>query len=277
MGTAAEALVVSTAAESPGNLLRRWRHHRGLSQLRLATEAEVSARHISFLETGRSMPSRDMIVTLSEALDIPLRERNRILESAGFSALYRQTGFDAPEMAHLSRAIDLILTNHEPAGAVAVDWNWNVIKTNRAMAMVTALFVEPELLTQQPINLMRLTFAPGGLHEHVVNWEEAGRITIERIRREAEYEARPEARELLEELVASPAVESSWLRSESDAPSPLLIPLHLRKGDLELELFSTITTLGTPQDITLEELRIESFYPMNPASEATLVELTRLQ
>jgi transcriptional regulator with XRE-family HTH domain len=260
---------MAAAMTSAGALLREWRQQRGMSQLHLAMDASVSARHISFVENGRSRPSREMIVSLSEALEIPLRERNRILEVAGFAALYRQTALDDPALEHIRTVLDVILDNQLPAGAIAVDWNWNVLRANRSMLLTVARFVEPELLAEPPINLMRWVFSPNGLHRFVENWEEVGPIMVSRIRREAEHEGKHDARVLLDELLASPAVASDWGR-DTGTPPPLLIPLHLRRDDFELRLFSAITTLGTPQDVTLQELRIESFYPMDAASQATL-------
>jgi transcriptional regulator with XRE-family HTH domain len=257
------------SAHSAGAMLRHWRHERGLSQLRLALEADVSTRHISFLENGRANPSREMIVQLSSTLEIPLRERNRILEAAGFASAYRQTALDEAGMGHIAKVVDLILEQQLPAGAVALDWNWNVIKANRAMMAVVALFADPALLTP-PLNAMRLVFGEGGLHRFVSNWSEVGPVMVERIRREASFEGRDEARLLLDELLGSSAVQSDWEPAEGDAPPALLIPMHLEKDGIRLSLFSTITTLGTPQDITLQELRIESFYPMDPESEAVL-------
>ena len=257
---------------SAGALLREWRHQRGVSQLHLALDASVSARHISFVENGRSRPSREMIVSLSEALEIPLRERNRILEAAGFAALYRHTALADPALDHIRSVIDVILDNQLPAGAIAVDWNWNVLRANRSLQLIVARLVDPELLAAPQLNLMRLLFSASGLHRFVENWAEVGPIMVNRIRREAEHEGKHDARALLDELLASPAVATDWGRDVCAAP-PLLIPLHLRRDDFELRLFSTITTLGTPQDVTLQELRIESFYPMDAASQAVLESL----
>jgi transcriptional regulator with XRE-family HTH domain len=260
----------STTAERPGILLRQWRNRRGVSQLTLGGNAEVSTRHISFVETGRAAPSREMIVQLSEALEIPLRDRNHILEAAGYAPLYRQTPIDDPALQDINQVIDLVLENQHPAGAIAIDWSWNLIKANRSMIAMTAFFADPSLLAEAPINVMRLLFAEGGLHHHVVNWETVGPIIIERIRREAEHAARLDAVRLLEGLLASPSVRSEWVEDPEDVSLPLLIPMQLAKDGVELKLFSTITTLGTPQDITLQELRIEAFYPMDAASRATL-------
>jgi transcriptional regulator with XRE-family HTH domain len=252
-----------------GALLRYGGQQRGMTQHHRALDASVSPRHISFVANGRSRPSREMIVSLSEALEIPLRERNRILEVAGFAALYRQTALDDPSLDHIRTVLDVILDNQLPAGAIAVDWNWNVLRANRSMLLTVARFVEPELLAEPSINLMRLLFSPNGLHRFVENWEEVGPIMVNRIRRETEHEGKHDARALLDELLASPAVATDWGRG-TGSPPPLLIPLHLRRDDFELRLFSAITTLGTPQDVTLQELRIESFYPMDAASQATL-------
>jgi transcriptional regulator with XRE-family HTH domain len=261
---------VNQASESVGILLRQWRNQRGLSQLHLALSANVSTRHISFVENGRSNPSREMIIHLSDALDIPLRERNRILKAAGFAALYRQTPLDDPALSQVSKLIDLMLESHHPAGAVAVDWAWNVVRANRAMTITTGYFVDLALLAESPPNMMRLLFAPGGLHEHIINWEEVAPVVIGRIRREADYEGHAEATQLLDALQDSPVVAREWLERPGDATAPPLISLHLRKGDVDLRLFSAITTLGTPQDVTLQELRIETFHPADEDSQAAL-------
>lgn len=270
LSTEARTTAAASAAEPAGALLRAWRRRRGKSQLNLALEADVSTRHISFLENGRANPSREMIVHLCDALEVPLRERNRILEAAGFARVYSQTEMDDPAMEHVGHVIDLLLESAQPAGAVAIDWSWNVLKANRAMLVTMAYFVDPQLLAEAPVNVMALTFAENGLHRHIVNWDEVGPAMVARIRREADYEGRPESGELLDRLLASSPEVRAFRHAGGDGPAPLLVPLHLRRGDVELELFSTITTLGTPQDVTLQELRIESFHPMNPRSKAAL-------
>jgi len=261
---------MTASIDNAGLLLRQWRNQRGLSQLRLAMSANVSTRHISFVENGRSNPSREMIIHLSDVLDIPLRERNRILQAAGFAALYRQTPLDDPALAQISKVIDLMLESRHPAGAVAVDWGWDIVRSNRAMLLTTAYFAEPAMLAESPPNMMRMLFGEGGLHEHIVNWEEVAPIVIARMRREADYEGHAEAGRLIDELHDSPAVAPEWLERAGDAAAPPLIMLHLKKDDVELRLFSTITTLGTPQDVTLQELRIETFHPADSASEQAL-------
>lgn len=272
-GAAGSVDMSASSIESPGEILRAWRTRRGRSQLHLALEADVSTRHLSFLENDRANPSREMIVHLCDVLEVPLRERNRLLEAAGYARVYRETRLEDPGAQHVGRIVDLLLASHDPAGAVAVDWGWNVVKANASMIATTAHFSDPELLAETPPNVMRLMFAPKGMHRFVVNWDEVGPAMVARIRREAEYEGRPESGELLDRLLASPAVSKNWSRAGSDGPAPALIPLHLRRGDVDLELFSTITTLGTPQDVTLQELRIETFHPMDARSAATLREL----
>jgi hypothetical protein len=166
-----------------------------------------------------------------------------------------------------------MLQSHHPAGAVAVDWGWDVVRANRAMSLTTAYFVDPSLLAESPLNMMRLLFMKGGLHEHIVNWEEAAPAVIGRMRREADFEGHSEAARLLDELHGSPSVAREWLERSGDSAAPPLISLHLRKADVELRLFTTITTLGTPQDVTLQELRVETFHPMDAASESALYRL----
>jgi len=274
-GDAGEAMPgAAPPARDPGALLRRWRRHRGWSQLKLATEADVSTRHISFVETGRARPSRAMIVTLAETLEVPLRERNRILEAAGFAALYRERPLDDDALAPVARVLDLILDNQLPAGAAAVDGCWNVLQANRALAAIAGRFLDPAQLAKAPLNLMRATFGEGGLHRFLVNWDEAGPALLHRMRREVEESAHPGAEALLEEALSSPAIARAWTAAPGPDPAAVLIPLHLVRGDLELRLFGTITTLGTPRDVTLQEMRIECFYPMDAATQAVLERLS---
>lgn len=261
------------ASAPAGQLLRAWRQRRGKSQLQLALDADVSTRHLSYLENGRSNPSREMVVHLCDVLEVPLRERNRILEAAGFARVYRETPMEDPGMEQVGRVIDLLLETRHPAGAVAVDWGWNVLKANRSMMVTAATFADPALLEATPLNVMDLVFAEKGMHRSILNWNDVGPMMVNRLRREAEHDGRSESAALVERVLASPAVARAWRRPDPDGPAPLLVPLHLRRGDVELELFSTITTLGTPQDVTLQELRIETFHPMDARSEATLLAL----
>lgn len=261
---------MATAGERAGHLLRQWRNQRGLSQLRLALDANVSTRHISFVENGHANPSREMIIHLCDVLDVPLRERNRILQAAGFASVYRHTPLDDPALSQVSRVVDLLLESSHPAGAVALDWGWNVVRANRAMLAVAARFADPALLAEQPPNVMRLLFAEGGLHRFVQNWQELGPVVVGRIRREADYEGHGEAIEILDELLDHPWVAQEWVDRGHEAPAPPLVTMHLKRDELELRLFSTITTLGTPQDVTLQELRIETFHPADETSAGAM-------
>ena len=268
----------STSAPVPkpfGSLLRRWRARRALSQLDLALQASVSGRHISFLETGRASPSRDMVLRLSDALDVPLRERNALLGAAGFAPLYRETDLDAPEMGPIKRAISFLLEQHEPFPAVLLDHRWNLLRSNRPAARVFGAFSTRQgPWLHEPLNLMRISLEPEGLRPFLANWEETAGALLATVLRAAA--ARPSDLELqrlfadLQALPEMPAAEGS----EPVAPCPFLVlPLHLRRGDLEVRMFSVMTTLGTSQDITLQDVRIESFMPADEASERTLREL----
>ena len=254
-----------------GELLRHWRTTRRLSQLELGLEAGVSARHISFLETGRSRPSPEMVVALSSVLDVPLRERNTLLNAAGYAPLYRETSLDDPQMAQVRQALELILKQHEPFGAVAFDRRWDVVMVSPAYARFYELLVgagPPPLAVIPPPrpNLLRLLLDPQALRPHIVNWEAAARAVLARAHREMAWDSDPEARELLRSLHAYPDVPARWEEIDLESPSALVVPVELRLGEQTLRLFSTLTTLGSPQDITLQELRIESFHPVDEAT-----------
>lgn len=258
-----------------GQLLKRWRAARGLSQLALAVEAEVSSRHLSFVETGRSQPSRELVIQLAEALEIPLRERNQLLLAAGFAPLYRETGLDAPEMDHYRHVIEMILTGYEPFGAVALDRNWEILKANdaywRAMAAL-GIDQAPEAAG----NILKLLFSPHGLRPHIANWDEVAYHLVQRVHREAiDQGDDSRARELLDTLLRSEEVPPPWRLLDVQKPLELMVPVHLRVGDADLRMLTTITTLGTPLDVTLQELRIEAFLPADAPSEALMREMAR--
>jgi transcriptional regulator with XRE-family HTH domain len=244
-----------------GALLRDWRQRRRISQLELASQAEVSTRHLSFVETGRSRPSREMVLHLCEQLDVPLRERNAMLTAAGYAPVYRQTDLDAPEMASVRRAIEQLLAGHEPYPAVVVDRRWNLVAGNDAISMFLE-GVEPGLL-ETPVNVLRLAVHPRGLQPRVVNFSEYRHHLLTRLRREAVLTGDEELARLYDELTAYPAPESHL---DFDNVPPVVMPLRLRTESGELAFFSTIATFGTAVDITVEELSIEAFFP---ADEAT--------
>ena len=258
-----------SGASPVGKLIQHWRHVRRKSQLALSLEAGVSARHLGFLELGRSQPSREMVVLLADALDVPLRERNSLLVAAGYAPLYRETGLTAPELGHAQKALRLILDHHEPYPAVVMDPHWNLIQTNRGAERFFARLLPPSSSTSPP-NVVRLMFDPQGLRPCVANWEEAAGALIRRVHREALGGVPDDATvQLLEEVLAYPDVPKRWRTPESlGLTPPPLVAIQFRKGDLAMDYFSTVTTLGTPQDITLQEMRIECFFPADARTEA---------
>ena len=260
---------VASPPRGVGGLLRAWRQQRRLSQLDLAVEAEVSPRHLSFVETGRSKPSRELLLHLAEHLDVPLRERNALLLAAGYAPVHQQTPLDAPEMAPVRDALDKILIGHEPFPAVVVDRGWNLVATNGpAMAILTA-GVAPELL-EPPVNALRVSLHPDGLAPRIVNLTEYSSHLLTRLHRQAVLSADPGLSALADELRGYPGVASVGT-ANADAAALLFVPLVLRTRDgQELTFFSTLATFGTALDITLSELAIESFFPADDATAAFL-------
>lgn len=262
-----------------GDLLRHWRHVRRVSQLDLALAAGVSTRHISFVETGRSRASREMVLLLARALDVPLRERNRFLHAAGFAPQFRETRLDDPQMGDMLRALRLILEQCGPfGGAVAFDRNWDVVMANVSYVRVVALLLgdrapalEPFALVPAPRpNILRLLFDPAGYRAHVINWEQVAGALLARVRQEAQWSRDPATTTLLQSLLAYPGVPAHWREGGPEGTTAFVTPIELRLPECTLRLFSTITTLGTPLDITLQELRIESFHAADDDSHCTL-------
>ncbi|KAB2343796.1 helix-turn-helix transcriptional regulator [Actinomadura rudentiformis] len=245
-----------------GELLRQWRHRRRLSQLDLAIAADVSARHVSLVETGKSNPSADMILRLADQLDVPLRERNRLLLAAGFAPRYTERPLDDDALSAARHAIARVLRAHEPYPALAFDRRWNIVMTNRAVEPFFA-DVDPDLL-RPPINLVRLGLDPRGFASLVVNLADVRAVFRSRIRRQLAVAPDPELAALYEELLEPNAEDASSRSAESD----VVIPMIIRIDGRELRLFSTITTFGTPMDITLHEVAIESYYPADAESAA---------
>jgi transcriptional regulator with XRE-family HTH domain len=257
-----------------GSLLKEWRGVRGMSQLDLASAAEVSPRHLSFVETGRSVPSREMVLTLARALDVPFRERNAMLSAAGYAPVFRETSLDDPQMAGMRRALELLLRQHQPFPAVALDRRWDIAMCNAAYARFLKVVPAPlpslepyRVLAAPRLNVLKLLFAE--LRPLVTNWDEVARAVLERAFREAQTDRDPVRRRIVDECLQQAPPELRAARPE--APPPLVLPVDLRVGELRASFFSTITTLGTPQDITLQELRIESFH----AADAVTEELAR--
>ncbi|WP_232662995.1 helix-turn-helix domain-containing protein [Pseudonocardia sp. TRM90224] len=259
-------MTTATLPSSFGMMLRDWRQRRRLTQLDLGLQADVSARHLSFLETGRSKPSRDMVLHLSEELDVPLRGRNELMVAAGYAPAYTELGFDAEELAEVRSSLGRILDGHDPYPAVLVDGSWNLLAGNRAVALLTDL-VDPALLAP-PINVMRVSLHPRGLAPHVVDLPEYAAHLVSRLRRQAERAATTGLRALLGELVGY--CRDAGLDPTAQPHDRIVLPLRLRHPDQELTMFSTVAVLGAPLDVTLEEVAIESFFPGDDATAAYL-------
>ena len=254
-----------------GDLLRGWRQARRLSQLELATVAEVSQRHLSFLETGRSAPSREMVVHLATALQAPLRDRNAWLIAAGFAPVYSEQGLDEPAMEQIRHMLELILAAHEPFPAYVIDRAWNLVLTNQAAGALTTRLVAPGAAALFGGNVMRLSLHPEGLRRHLVNWEQAASALLDRLQREtAERPTDGSLEALLDEVRTYPGVADLSDRRPLPSGTELLLPLHLRIEGKDLKLFTTIATIGAPYDVTLEELRLETLFPMDADSETML-------
>jgi transcriptional regulator with XRE-family HTH domain len=259
--------------QSFGNLLKQWRNHQGFSQLDLAVNSQVSQRHISFLESGRAKPSRDMILRLADVLEIPLKYQNLMLTAAGFAPTHAETDLSSPEMFSIRKAIDFMLRQQEPYPAIVVDRYWNLLLTNDAATRLLNTFIDLEKLQANfcvdgKINLMRVIFHPQGLRPFIPNWEEFAGHLLQRVHREAValFESE-QSTSLLKELMSYPGVSDVWQNSNRTTQHALLLTIHLKQNDLDLQFFSTIATLGTPYDITLQELRIECMFPANEVTE----------
>jgi transcriptional regulator with XRE-family HTH domain len=262
---------MTNTASSVGELIREWRTRRRMSQLDLAGEAEISQRHLSFVESGRAAPSREMVIRLSERLEIPLRQRNRLLLVAGFAPGYGESRLDDASFAPAMEAVRMVLAGHEPNPAAAVDRNWNLVAANRAIGPLLAGVADASLL-EPPVNVLRLSLHPGGMAPRIVNLGEWRAHLLERLRRQNEIFADPALEELERELRSYPGgvTQTRPIHNEGTAIAHML---KLRVGDATLSLISTITVFGTPLDVTLSELAIESFFP---ADEATRMALERL-
>jgi transcriptional regulator with XRE-family HTH domain len=258
-----------TPAQAVGDLLREWRQRRRMSQLDLALTAEVSTRHLSFVESGRAQPSREMVLNLAERLDVPLRERNVLLVAAGFAPVFRERSLDDPALATQRKAMDLVLKGHEPYPALAIDRHWTLVAANAAAGRLMA-GADPALLTS-PLNVLRLSLHPGGLSPRIANLPEWRAHLLERLRRQIEVSADPRLIALLGELQSYP---SRGDRPRRGGPAmdlaSVVVPLQLATDAGTLSLFSTTTVFGTPVDVTLSELALECFYPADVATAEAL-------
>ena len=249
--------------------LRLWRQRRGWSQLDFAGRAGISQRHLSFLELGRASPSRDMVMRLAAALDVPLREHNALLVAAGFAPVWRETDLAAPELAQVGEALNYMLAQQEPFPAAVVDRRWKLLKANNGAVRLVEFLVGP-VSPGAEINLADALVAPDILRPYLINWAEVVRYFIRSVEVDAAADGTAETAALLERLLGYPGVRSVVEAPfDETAPAPVL-PMHFRKGGVSLQLFTTIATLGTPRDITLQELRIECFFPMDQATADVL-------
>jgi transcriptional regulator with XRE-family HTH domain len=265
--TASATPMILTAARPVGRLLQEWRQVRRKSQLDLAMDAGISTRHLSFVESGRANPSRDMVLLLAETLQVPFRERNELLTAAGFAAIYRDAGLGAPDLAQARKAIDLILKHQEPYPAVVMDRHWNLLDSNEAAQRLFAFLLDGSAPPGPP-NVIRLMFHPAGVRRWVSNWESVAASLIHRMHREAVGGAPDDAtRKLLDEAATLAGVPQRLIARGMDGPVLPLFPVQFRKDDLAMDFFSMVTTLGTPRDVTLQEIRIECFFPANEATE----------
>ena len=266
----------TTKASPVGQLIKQWRERRRLSQLGLAVDAEISTRHLSFIETGRAQPSRDMVLLLARALEVPPRGRNDLLTAAGYAPVYRETALESPEMADVRRALDFILRQQEPYPGLVIDRHWNLLMANRGAVRLMDRFLGPgdaAAVGGRP-NAMRLFYHPRGLRPYIVNWEPTAAALIQWLHLDlARGIGDADTRRLLDELLSYPDVPRKWRTLDLDlTPAPFLA-VEMRKGDLDVKFFSTLTSLGVPYDITLHELRVECFFPAEAASEARLRDL----
>jgi transcriptional regulator with XRE-family HTH domain len=252
-----------------GDFLREWRQRRRLSQMDLALEAEISTRHLSFLETGRSQPSREMVLLLSEKLDMPLRERNIMLVSAGFAPVYSERSLDDPALAGMRQAVDLVLRGHDPYPALAVDRHWSLVSANDALVSLIGA-VDPALM-RPPVNVLRLSIHPAGLARRIVNFTEWRNHLVARLHKQVDATGDARLAALIEELRAYPTPDAAARGSKSNHDyAGIVVPLQLMTEEGVLTLFSTTTIFGTPVDVTLSELAIEAFFPADPETGLAL-------
>jgi transcriptional regulator with XRE-family HTH domain len=245
------------SAPAFGRVLRQWRDARHLSQLALATEAGISTRHLSFLETGRAQPSREMVQLLAGMLDVPLGERN--------APIYGDRPLGAPELEPVRRALQFILRQQEPYPALVVDGLWNVVMRNGASRRIFELFRGPA----ESVNVMRTVFDPRGLRPFIVNWEDVAECLMHSIHREVATTGSDAVVRLRDELLAYPAVPARWKAPGALSPVPPLVSMQLRKGDLSMTFFSMITMFATPRDVALQQLKIECFFPADDVTDRT--------
>jgi transcriptional regulator with XRE-family HTH domain len=257
---------MNETAKSFGPRLRWWRQRRGVSQLDLAGTAGTTQRHLSFLESGRAAPSREMILRLAAALDLSLRQQNVLFLAAGYAPAWRESDLSAPELARIDRALHYILAQQEPYPAFVIDRRWNLLRANTGAARLTEFLTGPapaSPASSEPVNLAVALVSPDGLRPFIVNWEDVALYFLRGVQADAIADGTAETAELLDRLRAFPGVPAlSRVLPPEEAQAPVLI-IHFRRAETSLRLFTTIATLGTPHDVTLQEIRIECFFPVD--------------
>jgi transcriptional regulator with XRE-family HTH domain len=259
-------------ANELGVLLRHWRDLRGRSQFDLSLDTGVSQRHISFIESGRSVPGRQTLLDIAQALDIPLRDRNTLLLAAGYAPIYSEGAWNGPEMQSVTDALERMLRQHEPFPAVVMDRYWNVLMTNEAAPRFFDCFIDMAA-RKSPRNMLHLMFDPDGMRPFIANWEDAAKGLFQRVYRESVGRVIDEkTRELLAALLAYPDVKTDWKNPIELSAMPV-IPIGFVRDGQVLNYFSMVTTVGTPQTIAAQELRIECMFPADEATEAHHIEM----
>lgn len=250
-----------------GQTLKKWRQHQSFSQLGLSMEADISSKHISFLETGRAHPSREMVMHLCQILDIPLAERNILLRQAGFSEAFSRLPLDDVRMQPVREALETLLTNQNPYPAMVLDWDWNVLMANQAQQMLTQVVSQNQPNFPDTRNLMELTFDPNGFRPYITNWDEVATFLLQRIKKEqAMYQDRHST--LLERLKQFEGVTQLSKTSAIAAPNMPMLTIDLELNGLSMSMFSTLSTFGSAVDVTMQELIIEQYFPADETTKA---------
>jgi transcriptional regulator with XRE-family HTH domain len=266
------AVDMTVQPKSFGARLRWWRERRGLSQLDFAGAAGTSQRHLSFLESGRTAPSQEMVLRLAATLDLPLRQQNALLLAAGYAPIWRESDLTAPELGQVSGALDHMLAQQEPFPAFVVDRRWNLLRANAGAAHLTEFLTGPAPANPAPAkapNLADALVSPDGLRPFIDNWEEVALYFLRGVQADAAADGMPETAALLKRLLAYPGIPALSQVPLLEAPPGPVLAIHFRKGGTSLRLFTTIATLGTPQDVTLQEIRIECFFPADEQTAGT--------
>jgi len=249
-----------------GSLVKGWRKSRGLSQLEFSLAANISSKHISFLETGRAQPSREMVILLSNTLDIPLSERNVLLSLAGYSEAYSRMHIDQPKMKPVQDALSIMLNNHAPYPALVLDWGWNIVMANESQQKLTKFIAKQQPLFPSTNNILELLFDPNGFRPFVENWEEVAFLLMQRIQRERMIH-QDRRSNLIDKLMKYPGVPRNWDVHNHNLHSGPMVQMVLAVGELRLKLFSTLASFGTAIDVTMQELIIEQYFPVDDSTK----------